>query len=403
MIITAFNPSTDNLEQTFLAQSYSLGQSTVEVKNNQAFSNNARILIGDLGLAQTEIVTSGAPNANGTTLPIGPTLYGHPANTAIYVLQFDQVKFYRSTNGIGGTYTLLATVNLDVTNENLQTTYNDNTAVAGYYYKVSMFNSISLVESAQSDPIPATVGWARKQVGYIIDKALRDLGDPTEQNITRDEILGYMNEVNDDLMLQVVKPYSFLYLRQVFSRTAGATSLAYPTDSNGNNIMWKFDRMDYNYVDNTTTPVTNNTYTVETVGLAYFRNRHINNQNDATTQDDSVQEMALDEATKQFDYYPGSATNSSAVWYLYFWQSLVDLTTEGQTIQTPTPRIYIQYIKYQYYLKRSVTEPTYLQMSNQYMMQYNLEKARLKGHDRRDIGTPRRMEGEGYIRKSFRR
>jgi hypothetical protein len=121
------------------------------------------------------------------------------------------------------------------------------------------------------------------------------------------------------------------------------------------------------------------------------------------TQDDVVQEIALNEAMQEFDYYPASMTSSTAVWYLYYWARIADLTTEGQIIQLPTSRIYVQYVKYSYYLKRSVTEPMYLQMATTYMNQYTLERARLKGQDRRDVGTPRRFESEGRIRKSFRR
>lgn len=406
MLVTAFNPSTDDLEQTFIAQSYALGQSTIEVKNNQAFSNNARILIGQLGLSQSEIVTSGTPNANGTTLPIGSTLYSHPANTPVYVLQFDQVKFYRSINGIGGIYTLLAgtPIPIDVTNDNVTTSFDDTSAVSGYYYKVSMYNSKSMTESAQSDPIPAITGFARNQVGYIIDKILRDLNDPTEENVTRDEILGYMNEVNDDLIINVSVPYKWLKTRQVFARIAASNYIKYPTDSSGNSLMWKFDHIDYNFVDNTTTPVTNDTYTVEvSPSLTYFRNRWTTNRNDNTTQNDKVQEVVLNDTMQEFDYYPYSLTSSNAVWYLYFWSKLIDLTTEGQTIQTPTPRIYVQYVKYQYFLKRSVTEPTYLQMSTQYYKEYISERSRLKSHDRTDVGTPRRIESEGWVRKSYRR
>lgn len=403
MVITAFNPSVDNLERTFLAQSYNLGVTSVEVKNNQEFANNDRILIGELGLAYSEIVTAGAPNANGTTMPIGATLFSHEADSPIYKLKFDQVKFYRSTTGINGTYTLLGVVNLDVTNANLVTTYDDATSAVGYYYKISMYNSISAIESAQTDPVPAVTGWARNQAGYLIDQIYEELTDVTEDNMSRDELLGYFNEVNDDLQMQVVKPYNFLYARTVLSRTAGATSLNWPTDSSGNQLMWKFDRMDYNFIDNTTTPVTNNTYTVEVVPIEHFRNRHISNENDSTTQSDQVQEITLNEATKQFNYYPGSQTSSGSVWYLYYWGYFTVINSEGDVLQTPTPRIYKLYAFYKYYLKRAVTEPTYLQMSDRHLQQYNAEKARYKGQDRRDSGTPRRFSGEGYVSRSFRR
>ena len=402
MVITAFNPDVSQLEKTFLAQSYNLGVTSVEVKNNQQFANNSRILIGEPGLAYSEIVTTGSPNANGTTMPIGATLYSHEADSPVYLLQFDQVQFLRSTTGINGTYSVLSTVNLDVTNENLQTSYNDLTSATGYFYKTAMYNSSSTVTSALSDAIPAG-GWQRKQVGYLIDQIYTELTDVTEDNMPRSELIGYFNDVNDDLLLQNVRPFNFLYTRQVFGRTAGANSLDWPTDAYGNNIMWKFDHMDYNYVDNTTNPATNNTYTVEVVPLTFFRNRWISNENDATTQDDYVQEMTLNEATQAFDYYPASLTTSNAVWYLYYWAAFNEIVSEGDYFQTPTVSLYKYYAKYAYYMKRSVSEPEYATMAKENFNQYMRAVIRLKSQDRRDAGTPRRFENSGFTRRSFRR
>lgn len=510
MIITLQNPDTDALEKTYLSQSYNFGATTVEVRSNIQFPNNQRVLLGEPGLAYSEVVTTGTPNANGTTLPISATLYPHEADTPLYLLQFDQGKFYYSSTGINGTYTLLPNnpVNLDFTSADLSTTYNDNNAQSGYYYKMTVFNSITSVESAFTDPIPAITGWARNQAGYIIDQMYNELSDANEENMPRSEVIGYMNEVNDDLLAQVVRPYNFLYTRQAFSRTAGSNTLAWPLDSNGNNNMWKFDRMDYNFVDNTTTPVTNTTYTVPVVDIAYFRNRWVNNNSTAVTptnlaaslttggsllvgttyyytvtavygaggqtpgsleavtipitgsqsillnwsgvpnaayyniyrgtfsggetlltsttlltftdtgsitpsstypptssntNDDKVQEMCLDEAEHTFNYYPYSLTTSSAVWYLYFWAHFSEITSEGNILQTPTPKIYKHYIAYKYYLKKAVTDPSYVVVYKQHQGDYVYERARLKSQDRRDAGTPRRFANEGWVRKSFRR
>jgi hypothetical protein len=397
MVIQVFNPDTADLEKTFLAQSYASGVTSIEVKNNQEFANNTRVQIGEAGLSTTEIVTCSTPNVNGTTLPISATLFSHNADDPVYLLQFDQVQYYRSTTGVNGTYTILATVNLDVTNEGLETSYNDLTSAAGYYYKSAMYNSVSTVTSAYSDPLPAVTGWARNQVGYLVDQCYEEITDLTEDLLSRTEMIGYFNEVNDDLQMQVVRPYSFLYTRTVLPRVAAANTIAWPAN------MWKFDRMDYNYVDNTTTPVTNNTYTVEVVGIEYFRNRHVTNENDSTTQDDMVQEMCLDEAMNTFNYYPYSLTSSPSVWYLYYWETFTQLTSEANVLQTPTPRIYKLYTQYKYYLKRSATNPNYMQLSNNYYQQYTMEKMRYKSQDRKDAGTPRRFENEGWVRRSYRR
>jgi len=402
MIITAFNPTTDGLEKTYLSQSYALNVTSVEVKNNQRLNLNDRLLLGDMGLSQSEIVTAGPPNANGTTLPISATLFSHPANTSVYDLQFDQVKFYRSTTGINGTYTMLAAVPLDVTSSDLQTQYDDEGAQSSYYYKVSMFNSLSMVESALSDPIPAITGWATGQVGYTIDQIYREISDPDEQQLSRDELFGFLNDVNDDLIANVSRPYNFLYTRIVLPRVAGANSLPFPTDSSGNQLMWKFDRLDYNFVDSTTSPITNDTYTVEILPIDYFRNRHSDNTNDATTQNDNIMEAALEYATKQFVYYPPSLTSSGAVFYLYYWAYFDRLSTEGQYFQTFTPHIYKLYVLAKYYRKRAIAEPSYLQLSDRYMSDYNSEKARYKQLDRIDQGTPRRFRNEDWVTRSYR-
>lgn len=507
MIITLLNPSTDGLEKTFLAQSYNFGVTAIETRNNLEFSANQRILIGEPGLASTEVVTLGSVNANGTSMTISATLYPHEADTPVYLLQWDEAKFYKSTTGINGTYSLLATVNIDFTAEDLSTTYNDNSAAAGYYYKTTVYNSLTAVESAFSDAIPAITGWARNQVGYLIDQVYTELSDANEENFSRDEVMGYMNEVNDDLQMQVVKPYNFLYTREVFARVGGANTISWPTDSLGNNLLWKFDRMDYNYVNSLTNPATNTTTTVPIYDLPYFRNRWIDNSNTpaapqnlvatataggslsanttyyyevtgvystlgesgpsvevsitttsvnktaslswgalagvgtynvyrstssggevliasgltnasytdngtastsntyppASNLNDIPVAMALNEATQQFDYYPASKTSQNAAWYMYYWQAFVPITTEGQVLQTPTPKIYKHYIEYKYYTKKAVTEPNYLTIAKQHQQDYMLERTRYKSQDRRDVGTGRKFLNESRPYRSFMR
>lgn len=509
MIITQLNPSVNGLEKTFLAQSYNLGVTSIESRSNLEFTANNRILIGEPGLASTEVVTLSGVNANGTTMTIGATLYPHEADTPIYLLQFDQAKFYVSTTGISGTYNQLAgsPVNIDYTAEDLSTTFNDNAAQTGYYYKTSVFNSLTLVESALSDALPAITGWARNQVGYIIDQLYEELSDANEVNFTRLEVMGYMNEVNDDLTMQVVKPYNFLYTRTVLGRNAGANTVLWPVDSLGNNLMWKFERMDYNYINSTTNPATNTTSTVPIYDLEYFRNRWINNVNTpaapqnftgssaaggslavnttyfyvvtevttglgesgpsqeisvattnsnktvslswgavpnaatynvyrstssggevllvsgltttsytdngtaatgstyppASTLNDIPVAMALNEALKEFDYYPASKTSQNAAWYLYYYSNFAAITTEGQNIQTPTPKIYKHYVSYKYYLKKSVSEPRYADLAKQHQADYMLERSRYKGQDRRDVGTQRKFLRENRPYRSFMR
>lgn len=404
MIITAINPSTDNLERTFLAQSYNSLVSSVQVKSNLQFANNNRVLIGEMGLSQSEVVTAGTPVVDGTTMPISATLYSHPADTPIYQLQYDQVQFFRSTNGISGNYVLLATVSLDVTNANLVTEYNDNTAQAGYYYKVAMYNSVTLVISTLGDPMPAVTGWPTNTVGYTIDQFYREISDPTESLIGRDELFGYFNEVNDNLLTNVGRPYRFLYTQAVFDRIANQNYLTLPVNSDGTQQVWKFDKIDYRFVDNTTNPITDTTNTIEILDFEYFRNRYNNNLINSTTVDDVIQAAALNDSTNAIDYYPASETTSTyGCFYLYYWQYFNRLNTEGQIWQTWNGRIYLYFALYRFYRKRSIAEPAYLNLADRYFADYNNELNGYKKHDRRDRGTPRSFSRENSVTRSFRR
>ena len=387
MLITTLNPSTDDYEKSYLANPYSAGITSVQVKNADRFAANYRIMIGEMGLEATEIVTVSAVAADNQTLTIGATLYAHAADDPVYVLRFDQVKIYRSTDG-GSNYSVLTTVNLDVDNADLETIYDDTTGTSSYYYKTSLYHSVSTLESALSDAIQGG-GYKRNQVGYIIDEVLQEVNDPSEQHVTRSEILGYMNDVNDDLTINVSRPYDFLRARTALTRTAGVAYLDFPTDSNGDQSMWKFDRMDYNFVDSTTSPTTDITYTVKIIPEEEFRNRYSDNTIDSTTEDDKIVEMTLDTALQRFRYAPPSATTSSNVFYLYYWKYFTRLSTEGQEIETPTAKIYKLYIKWRYFEKRGASEPSYSRIAQGFQQEYVLEKANYSKVNRRDKGTPR--------------
>lgn len=386
MIYRVLNPETDNLEKTYLTSAISTGATSLAVVNNEGFANNQRLLIGELGGEKTEIVTCSGTSGD-TSLTIGATNFSHDANTPIYILRFDQAKIYRSTNG-GSTYSLLATVDLDVDNANLATDYDDTTGLTSYYYKNTLYHSISTVESDYSDPIKGE-GYLRNQTGYIIDEVLQEVGDQAEQFVSRSELLGYFNDVNDDLQTYAAKPFDFLHTRTTLTRTASTNYVDFPTDSNGNPTMWKFDRMDHNYVDTSTDPDTDKTYTLKIVDAEYFRNRYQDNTIDSTTEDDETSVMALDTSVNRFRFYPPASTTQAGAFYLHYWKFFNRIDSEGDEIETPTPRIYKLYLKAMYYRKRSASEPQYNQMADRLFADYGLERSRMTSHNRKDVGTPR--------------
>lgn len=404
MLIPVYNPETIDYEKSYLADDYSAGVDTINTKNNDRFAANDRIMIGEMGQEKTEVVTVSAVNStNDTGLTIGLTQFPHSADDPITVLQFDQVKFYRSTTGSTGTYSVLATVSLDVDNETLQTVYDDTSGLSTYYYKVSFYHSVDAIESALSDPIPGS-GWLRDQVGHILDEVLQEVSDLQEQHVTRGELIGYFNDVNDDLTTNVSKPYTFLHTRSALTRTANRNYLDFPTDSNGRQTMWKFDRMDYNFTDTDTDPDTDNTNTITVLPMDEFRNRYPDNTISATTVTDAKpNHMTLDTSINRFRFSHPAETTASNVFYLHYWKFFTAIDSEGDQIETPTPKIYKLYIKGMYYRKRAVTEPSYNAIADRWMADYIIEKNKYKPVDRKDAGTPRGFRPRNSTYKGYRR
>lgn len=402
MIITTLNPSTDALEKSYLANPYSVGVNLIQVKNSDRFQINDRIMIGEMGLEATEMVTVTGINVDQQTLTTTTTLFSHEADAPVYRLRWDQIKIYRSTSGINGSYVVIATVNLDVDNADLSTIYDDTAGTSSYYYKTTVYNSISAVESAQTDPI-AGQGYRRNQVGYLVDEILREVGDENEQHVTRTEILGYFNDVNDDLLLNSSKPYDFLRARTTLTRTAGTNYLDFPTDSNGDQTMWSFDRMDYNYQDPTSSPVTDITYTLRVIPEEEFRNLYQSNEIDVTTENDRITEISLDTAMERFRFNPPAATTFGAAFYLYYWAYFDRISTEGQELQTPTAKIYKLYTKWRYYDKRAAAELSYKTLVTDFQQQYLREITNYSKVNRRDKGSPRGFRPASRTFKKYRR
>lgn len=401
MLIRTSNPTIDDLEVTYLSNPISAGVTSLIVKNNDRFAANNRIMIGEMGQEKTEVVTV-SNVSGGDTIVIGATVFDHEADTPIYRLRFDQIKIYRATS-VSGSYSLLATVDLDVDNDELATFYDDTTGLATHYYKTSAYHSVSTLESALSDSIAGT-GWRRNQVGGIIDEILAEVSDPTEQHVGRLEMLGYFNDVNDDLTTNVSKPYDFLRTRTPLTRTANAITLDFPVDANGDETMWKFDRMDYNFTDTTTDPDTNLMTTLRVYPEEEFRNKYSDIEITGTNVDDKTPEaISLDTAVSKFRYWPASQTTIANAFYLYYWKFFNRIDSEGDVIETPTPKIYKLYCKAMYYRKRGIVESSYNQTADRYFADYQIEKGKYKQVDRKDKGTARSFRPASKTVKGYRR
>ena len=368
------NPSTDKLEKSDLANAYSAAVTAIQVRNNDRFQNNQKILLGEMGNERTEMVTIGASgvNANGTDLTVSSTLFPHNSDDPVYAIKYDQVKFYRSTTGIDGSYNPLATVNVDVDNANMQTMYDDLAGLSSYYYKVSFYSTFDSTESDLSDPIAGS-GYPVGTAGALVNEFFSEVGDTQQQIMTVDEVLALMNEVNDDLTSQSRRPYRFLKTSALLNVTANNNRIALPT------TLLKFDRLAFT---NAWLQRTDDYRRISMEEMEYI------NYDNTFYPDDNLMYVSIDETTNELVMFPKPYTSSTGSIKIYFWKKFSRITSMASAVETPNTRIYKMFLLARYWRKRAIKEQSYLNLSDRFMSDYNTEIVKLQRMNRLDMGTP---------------
>lgn len=143
-------------EKTYLSADEAASQTTLSVENSLGFSANDYIVLDVLGndiaeLLQISTCTSSGQNA--ITIKTA-TKFAHDSGAPIRRLKYNQRKFYRSADAI--TYTELTSEGSPVTihvDDPEGTRLEDSTGTSAYYYKVTYYNSTTLIETLLADSI----------------------------------------------------------------------------------------------------------------------------------------------------------------------------------------------------------------------------------------------------------
>lgn len=374
MIITGFNPSTEGLEKTFISRAVGAGVTSLPVKNTDNFTATAKILAGEMGREHSEILTISSVTDTAIALSAGSS-FSHSADDPVYELRYDKIKFYRSTTGVSGNYVEIAEVDIDVDNSDLTTKYDDTTGLSTYHYKISYYNSVTTQESELSDPIAGT-GYDRGTLGRAIDEFLREVKDEEQQFVTRQTLIDWANECNDDLLTRTEKPFDFLYTRLVRARTASQNYIDYPDG------VWKFDRIDHEFNDG----VTNETYTLRYFPPEKFRTFYSNNN---ANESDQTKHYTLDDAVDRVRIGPTPKTTDSDAFYFYYWKTFTELDSEGDEFETPTPDIYKKYWRWRFYDLKSKTDSSLTGQVDRQLADYEQAIRRLQHTNQKDGGSPK--------------
>ena len=375
MIITAFNPSTDSLEKTYLSQYLASGATALIVKNNDRFATTQAVLIGEMGEERSELnTTSGITGKNSITIDVA-TNFNHNADDPVYKLEYNQVKFYKSAT-LTGTYTVLATVDIDVDNHDKVTRYDDTTALTTDYYKIQYYNSETTVTSELSDPIPAS-GQAANTAGKVIDAVARRVRDTNYEILSISEYIDIMNEVNDDLIPMAHRPYRFLKVSSVVNTTADVDYVEIPTD------LWKFDYLMYSWTVGGVTrkyqinlPLSEESFSRKYDGADWMNN-------------DELIDIAIDEYTNRILLGPTPKTSQVGVIEIFYYKKFDEITSFGDSVETPNTLIYRYKMMAEYYSAKAETDTKWNGLAQRYEAKYNAEVIKIQRANRLDTGTPR--------------
>lgn len=216
------------------------GATSITVKSILGVAINNILLFRTIGNEHAEIVATHAvtaPSGNTVTLVAAGLVEAHPAGTLVYVIPWNQVRFYSAATEIDandsdtGLTALAAAQNIDPTEGN--NVYVDTTASSGFFYH-RFSDSINSVNDVYSDPVPYgqfRIEFAEDEVGYILESVRRKLGHEWDDRFSKQAA---MDEVNACLryMQGKLKRWSRYFVPDyVFGQTVrGVFDVALPAD-----------------------------------------------------------------------------------------------------------------------------------------------------------------------------
>ncbi len=178
--------------KTYLSSPAAAGDSTLTVESGASFSIGQQIEIGNVGEERSEVIRIHTVTAvTATVITLNTTLvYAHPTGTPVYLFDFDQVEFSRSTttdSSLGAVLTTSA-----ITPDQMQTIYEDLTNTTGFgFYRFK--NSATSAFTSYSDPIPYA-GYAVNAVATVIDRALSVTSQEINPRLTYDTCFHFVND-----------------------------------------------------------------------------------------------------------------------------------------------------------------------------------------------------------------
>src|SRR3990167_1579620 len=223
---------TNALEKTYLSADMAVG-TAMTVKSQRGFhaTTNQPIVIGEFGGKTTELVESTTSSSPTTITLAAASIFAHYMGDPVYLLKYNQIEFSHATTLTGSKTVLTAASGLySITPDKLEFVLDETEFTSGYYF-ARFKETVGGTFSGYSDGIQYGT-WDRASVGYMIDRALRDLKTSLSENIT---LLDCYEWINSGLKLIQGKlkrwPEHYSYNAVLGQVSRGTNIIAMPTDA----------------------------------------------------------------------------------------------------------------------------------------------------------------------------
>lgn len=362
MKIYAYNPDVSRYEKTFISAEVTSGATTVNVKNTNNFTAGDVVLIGSMGREKSE--TTSIASVTDKTITFTTALkFSHNSDDPVYVMEDDQIRFYRSTSGQNGVYSLLATIDVDVDNADKTTRYTDDNSMTDYWYQTAFYSSVSENESERSAPIQSA-GYPANSVGSVIQSVVSRVRDTNYMFFSIEEWIDIMNEISEDMLTQARRPYRFLKKTVKLDVDEGDTEIPFPADS------WKVDYVEVNRAN----PVSMETIRPKKVSATELRFR----LSQTPLASDEVYEIAYDEGGHNLLFNPPARTQRIDAFNFHYYKTFDRLVKMSDELETPYSLVYKLGMWKEFYKMRADDDRKYLQKAQMYESRYNAEMMKLQ-------------------------
>jgi len=243
MIVKIQHPEL-GIGKTLLAANVAASATSCTVVNTEGFATNDYVVFGNPGEEKSEIVLLTSVTANTTLGHTTGPVFAHSVRTPIQEIKYNQAKIYSSSTE-DGTYTLLATIDLQINEDS--TIYDDTTGTSATWYKVKYYNETTTSLSSFSSAVGGT-GYTEDSLFTLSESILSEFGDEKAKEINRERLRKLINMSVRKIVRELIKVYPTLfgaYTTQTL--TAGTDAYDFPSR------FLAFKRVDVNFNGSTAT------------------------------------------------------------------------------------------------------------------------------------------------------